>query len=259
MQNLSIQLCTDTSGNLIARQISSSQNILRKLDIETLGTLISIEFLLNENLEFMNSTKVIKTNIYNELFRGDDTVIDFPNDGTFTYYKFIVPTISYFLNKEALGGDDKKYPLFNIYPGSLFYHSNTLYFYDGGLLPNEEPTLGNILKYSTNRSYADLVKYEDTSILSFQKVIFSFCNLQKCLLNLQSQILKNPANCNCSGKSSGNNLTKYNRDFLLNAVYLLEHFVKKEDFENAQFIVDNMKDCTGKICGSELKSNCNCG
>lgn len=257
MQNLNIQLCNDASGNLIARQASSSQNVLRRLDIDTLKTLISIEFLLDQNQNFMNSTKVVKTNIYNELFMGDDTVIDFPQDGTFYYYKFIVPTINYFLNKQESGGTDKKYPLFNIAPGSLFYYDGSLYFYEGYLQEGEEPTLNNILKYSKGRTCQDLIKYEDVSIMSFQKVVFSFCNLQKCLVNLQSQVLKNPASCNCN--SNGNNLTKYNRDFLLNAVYLLEHFVKKEDFDNAQFIVDNVKDCTGKICGSELKSNCNCG
>lgn len=259
MQNLNIQLCTDVSGNLIARQISSSQNILRKLDVNTLKTLISIEFLLDNDSKFINSTTVVKTNIYDEVFMGEDTVIDFPSDGTFTYYKFIVPTLSYFLKKDNLSSDNTSHPLFNISAGSMFYYNNSLYFYEGGLKSDEEPSANNILKYSNNRTYGDLTKYEDMSLWSFQKVVFSFCNLQKCLLNLQAQILKNPYNCNGCGKSNGNNLDRYNRDFLLNALYLIEYFSKIEEFDKAQYIVDNLKDCSKQICGNEFKLNCNCG
>lgn len=259
MQNLNIQLCTDSSGNLIARQISSSQNVLRKLDIDTLKTLISIEFLLDDDRKFLNSTKVVKHDIYNEIFMGDDTIIDFPCDGTFHYYKFIVPTLSYFLNKDKSGGDHIKYPLFNIVSGSIFYHNGSLYLYEGGLKEDEEPTLNNILKYSSNRTYYDLTKYEDVSIMSFQKIVFSFCNLQKCLLNLQMQILKSSDNCNNCKSTKGDNLIRYNRDFLLSALYLLKYFVKIEDFVKAQNIVNNLKDCSNRICGNESKSNCNCG
>lgn len=258
MQDLSINLHTDLLGNLITKQAHSSQNILHRLGVKNFNSLISVEFLLDLNDELVNSSVRIKNDLYNEMFAGEETVIKFPHDGTFTYYKFIVPKINYFHNGFVSENEksNKQIPIYTIQANEVFYYNSSLY------VSNAEVNghLSDVLNNASIIKVTDICEYLNSHILSFQKVLFSYCKLQKCLVNLQSRILKNPNNCNGCGTLSGKTLDRYNRDFLLSAIYLLDYLTQTNNFEEAQTILDSFVNCSGSICDdSELKSSCNCG
>lgn len=93
-----------------------------------------------------------------------------------------------------------------------------------------------------------------TQTFSFQKVVFSVCKLQKCLVNLQKQIIDNPKSCNeCSSTSS----VRYRRDFLLSALYVLDYLKDRRNYDEAQRIIDNISGC-GSLC-EDLTNNNDCG
>ena len=260
MQNLNISLCIDAEGNLITKQAHPSNNILHELGIKDFSNLVGVEFLLDVDDELMSDTIVIKLDLYKEMFMGEETVIKFSKDGTFTYYKFFVPTLAYF-HKGWISEDpnipNKKVAVYKIPMDSPFFYKG-LFRVATSDIEVKESEINN-----TNTKIVkvdELWEYQPSNMLSFQKIIFSFCNLQKCLLNLQKVILMDPNNCNGCGRTSENTLTIYNRDFLLIAVHVLEYLTSLKKYEEAQNILDSLSDCSGAICKNlELKSNCNCG
>lgn len=259
MQNLSIQLCTDSAGNLVTKQAHSSQNILHALGIKDFSKLMGVEFLVDVDGQLMKNTIVIKCDLHAEIFEGETTIIPFPKDGTFTYYKFIIPTLSYF-HSGWISPDEnnanKKIAEYTISSGEIFFCNNSFRLTESSL----KGTKSDIIEGSSIVNVDEIWEYQPSSMLSLQKVVFSFCKLQKCLVNLQKQILKNPNNCNGCGKRTGDSNDRYNRDFLLNAIYVLDYLTKNNNYEEAQSIIDNLQDCAGVICKDvELKSDCNCG
>lgn len=91
-----------------------------------------------------------------------------------------------------------------------------------------------------------------------EKIIFSFCKLQNCLVYLQRQILNNPYSCLECGVDAS---TRYKRDFLLSALYTLNYLVKIKRYDEAQRIINNLDSCGGLCSQSKLtnKEDCGCG
>lgn len=270
MQNLNIKLYTDASGNLITQQSHSSSNLLHSLGTDNFTKFVSVEFLLDVNGNLMHDTVILKTDLKNELTRGEETKIKFPKDGTFTYYKFLIPKLSYFREIDSdyiNNGEDvnsstivfsKQATQYNLTVGDVFYFSGMFYIVTSDInkLPVSEINTSN----TEIIAITDIWDKQPYSVLSFQKIIFSFCNLQKCLLNLQKQILKSPNMYNNCGRIATNSTVIQHRDFLLNAVYVLEYLTCNNNFEEAQEIIDSIQDCSGNICNNNtFKTNCNCG
>lgn len=140
MQNLNIKLSTDAAGNLITQQAHSSSNLLHALGTENFSNFIGVEFLNDVDGNLMHDTVVIKTNLDPELVKGEETKIKFPKDGTFTYYKFLVPKLSYFRETDSDYVNDGENPnavtptfskqatQYNLVEGDIFY-SDGLFFY----------------------------------------------------------------------------------------------------------------------------------
>ena len=258
MQNLNINLSTDASGNLVAKQSYSSQNILHTLKINDFSNLIGVEFLIDVDDQILLNTILVKKDLYNEMYNGEKTVMVFPEDGTFTYYKFIVPKLSYFSTGWISDKNNPKMQTlgYKIYQGEVFYNDGSFRVTDTAVEGSES----DIVKGSRQISLKEIWEYQNSHVFSFQKVVFSFCKLQKCLVNLQKRILSNPQNCDKYGAICSDSLSRYNRDFVLNAVYVLDYLTKQERFSEAQDLIDSLQDCSGAICEEvESKSNCNCG
>jgi hypothetical protein len=69
--------------------------------------------------------------------------------------------------------------------------------------------------------------------------------------------MESSSNCNdCDFDSS----LRLKRDFLLSALYVFDYLKDRYNFEEAQRILDNIKDCSGNLCiDNQDKSDCGCG
>lgn len=259
MQSLTIDLCSDSNCNLITKQAHVNQNILHTLGIKDFSKLVGAEFLTDVDDKLMMSTIVVKKDLYAEMFKGETTKITFPKDGVFHYYKLLIPKLSYF-HSGFISPDEtqphKQLAKYYVPEGEVFFWENTFRIADITITGIES----EVIKNTSIISLDEIWGKHPSSIVSFQKPVFSFCKLQKCLVNLQKQILKGSNNCDSCEKLYGKTYIQYTRDLLLNSIYVLEYLTQNGRYEEAQDIVDRLSDCSGTICdNSELKSNCNCG
>lgn len=127
MNELDIQLIVNPSCELVAVDRTSYQN----LHYEDGGEVqylrdrskhVSIEFLTDVDGEVMYDTINLEKGLTNrmELLDGNTSVFYFPKDGTFTYYKFLVPHISHLLKKDFESWND----IFVVYDQTFFYNDN---------------------------------------------------------------------------------------------------------------------------------------
>lgn len=262
MNELDIQLLVNPTCELIAIDRTSYQNLHYDVG-EELQYLrdrskhVSIEFLTDVDGEIMNDSLNLEKGIRNreELLDGNTSVFHFPKDGTFTYYKFLVPCLFHMM----------KDGVFNVYK-QTFFHNDSFYYseYDEDVdirsndVGGVDVAINIILSKSNKISVNQLWTLQGTQTFSFQKNIFSVCKLQKCLLNLQRQIMNNPDNCTECGMESS---LRFKRDFLLSALYVFDYLKDTNNYEEAQRVLDNMKGCGSYLCEDVNydKTDCGCG
>ena len=266
MNELDIQLIVNPACELIAIDRTSYQNLHYEYggEIQYLrdrSKHVSIEFLSDVNGDVIYDTINLEKGLRNrtELLDGDTSVFYFPKDGTFTYYKFLVPHISHLLKKDYESWND----VFVVYDQTFFYDDN-FYFCESREnielrdFQSWESAVKYIISISKKLNISELWKYQGSQTFSFQKILFSICKLQKCLVNLQKQLLNNPENCMECGMESS---LRFKRDFLLSALYVFDYLKDTKNYEEAQRILDNMSSCGESLCGdtNDTKVDCGCG
>lgn len=262
MNELDIQLLINPTCELVAIDKTSYQNLhyndyggeLQYLRDRSKH--VSIEFLTDVDGLVMRDTINLEKGLRSrsELLDGNTSVFHFPKDGTFTYYKFLVPYLFHMCKDDV----------FNVYH-QTFYHDGKFYYSEfvdtldirediGGI----DAAIHEILRNSNEIDISELWKYQGTQTFSFQKNIFSVCKLQKCLVNLQREILNNPNSCMECGMESS---LRFKRDFLLSALYVFDYLKDTNNYDEAQRILDNMNSCGSYLCGDGTndKSDCGCG
>lgn len=173
-------------------------------------------------------------------------------DGTYSYYKLVVPLLSSFLNiqDKYVGVKDQ-----------LFFHETTLYrcnVEDN----NEEYDLSTVLSNSEKLdNYIEAYEYvqegnASQTLYCPEKKVFSVCRLQKCLVNLQKQLLMSSHLCK-GGSCNIDQGLRDKRDFLFSAMYVFDYLKDLGNFTEAQRILDNMTSCD-TICKNNF-NNCSCG
>ena len=92
------------------------------------------------------------------------------------------------------------------------------------------------------------------------KEFFSICNLNNCVAKLQKQyILSHADDCGSTVCKKGSDSNKANRDFLFIASYLLDHYIAKEDFDQAEELLDTIRSCGNLLCKDHDNLNsCGC-
>ena len=113
----------------------------------------------------------------------------------------------------------------------------------------------------TPQELVDAIGLEQANILGTtdyeSEEIFCMCKLKKCLIELQKKIFQEMLK-NCGSRSCKSDEYKSQRDFLFIAVWLLEHLVEEEKWEQVRNLYNSLKSC-GSICDGMLKSNkCGC-
>lgn len=182
-----------------------------------------------------------------------NTMFKLNNDGKYHYYKLMVPTLEHFADSEDLGS----------LLGEVYYDEKLMQIYS---VPADS-SLESIKSASRSISALDAYKaVTDNESTAFEanesyffpkKEILNVCNIRKCLLNLQrKQLLEG---CNKNNCSSSKEL-RQQRDFLFNAVYVLDFLKETNNFEEAQRIIDNLSSC-GFVCEEDTItfSDCGCG
>ena len=181
------------------------------------------------------------------------TEYNLPKDGTYSYYKMLIPILEHFSNgQEYFKMADE-----------MFYFSGKVYLVnsDAPEVMTEQEVFANSKVLSDCMSWYDTVhdnKASQTFYLPAKK-IFSVCKLNRCLALLQKRLL----GCNNPCKNLGcdkNTETEY-RNFLFSAMYVFDYLKDIGNFSEAQRILDNLSSCNF-ICDDldDLTNNdCGCG
>lgn len=184
-------------------------------------------------------------------------------DGTYAYYKLVIPTLNHFIIQNDDNDVNKLYS--NLY-AELFYYNNILYKSN---LPNndEKYNLSYILDNSTKiTNYIDAYNFIQNGGASQtfycpKEFVFSVCKLQRCLISLQEQLLFSNSGICSYDKCTTDESLRNRRDFLMSALYVFDYLKDIKNFTEAQRILDNLSSCNS-ICGDELNNynnGCGCG
>ena len=235
MNRLDIKLLINQSCELIVEDITNYNS--DEFDDIEYDSHISIEGLVAlrddvADISTINCTEFCKRSTHPE---ARFSRFSFPKDGTFTYYKILIPKLTHF-TKEF-----DTYLYYNNQEGTESF-GNLVYKHDG----KEEIVFPTQLRYIAELS--NLV-----NVICVEKIIFTACKLQKCLVNLQRKILKNTL----SGTCNKNTADVENRDFLLSAMYVLDYLKDRAEYDKAQEIIDNLPMC--QICDSNSLDIVDCG
>lgn len=232
---------------------------LNSINPDILDKYVSVEFLKYKDRCLYDSC-IIKTSQI-------DSPSEFAllNDGIYEYNCYLIPTLEYLLI------DTDKYDV----EGNMLYNEICLedsYFYYNGYLYYIN-YVGNDYNIDTYLSATNFINtYKDT-ILSLatkisldylssnteignqtyfcKKIAFTYCNLIKCFVSLQSNLANSLCDASCEKTDV------YNRDFLLSTIYVLDYLRDTNNFKEAQRILDNINECGG-FCKSETLTKCNC-
>lgn len=175
-----------------------------------------------------------------------------PTDGTYAYYKLIIPTLELFNDNGTYSG---------LYQ-QLYFDNDKLYYTE--LSDENTYSYAEVIESRTEiTSYLNAYDIiEDNratqSLYCPAKYIFSVCKLQRCLVNLQKElIMRKCQNNNCEDISQ----LLYRRDFLLGALYTLDYLKDINQFSEAQRLLESIASC-GELCDDSNIINynsCNCG
>jgi hypothetical protein len=269
MNELDIQLIVNPACELVAIDRTSYQNLHYQYGgelqyLRDRSKHVSIEFLTNVDGEVLHNTINLEEGLGMgrrvELLDGNTSVFYFPYDGTFTYYKLLIPDLSFLVKKDYDTNEDVLRA-----DNQLFYYDKKFYYCDNieeEVFMRDFPSWGDAYDYVLSKSKVlsinELWGKQGTQTFSFQKILFSICKLQKCLVDLQKQIISNPENCSECGMESS---LRFKRDFLLSALYVFDYLKDTKNYEEAQRILDNMNGCGGFLCNNTAtnKTDCGCG
>ena len=224
---------------------------------------VRLEFLsYNEDKAHLPSTVMLKRESETAEVSPEDlmSAFTFERDGSFYYYKLVIPLIKHFKHPSQ----DKYYHLHN----ELFYHDGRVY--KCNLVAGETTyELSAVLEQSevvSNYVEAyELVHSGGGTQTTYcpKEFLFVFCNLQKCLVALQRKLLFSNI-CSCSFERCGTDESIRNRrDFLLSALYILDYLKNIKNYTEAQKLIESLSTCNS-ICGDALdgynpNKDCGCG
>lgn len=173
-------------------------------------------------------------------------VITLPKDGTYTYYRILLPKLEHFLNGST-------YEVANKY----FVYNNEVYRVDSDIVaaPSDDYIVDDYLQIWEDRDtlFGQLAYVNER--------FFSFCKLNNCLTNMQWKLIKDFVKNGCTMECVSYVNDRLLRDFILATVYCLRYLAEQGRLEDAQAILDALSVCGKSICpdDSEFEGGCGCG
>lgn len=202
--------------------LTLAKDVLAPCSYDYSGEVVFIEFLTGKDLD-SSKTIVVTENEFNRY------KYSLPADGLFVYYKVAIQ------KKKYLGKDYIK----KIY-------------YDNGKI---------MLKDKEIKDPSELVNYltqTGMGILDFcEEPVFSLCKLEHCAFELQKEILKKQVST-CGLECNKNLNLKSQRNFLFISLYVLQHLVSEEKYDEAEEILEKVSTC-GSLCKNIKNSTNDCG
>lgn len=133
--------------------------------------------------------------------------------------------------------------------------SKEYYYRDGKVYHiNEEADLALLLELNP----------EVSGLIVTPEYYFQTCHLRKCYISICQQIFDQVHSLNCDKPSMDSNLI-YKRDLLLSAINIIEFMAERDQFKEAELLLERIMNCNG-LC--DMKCNkthkhsskpCNCG
>lgn len=210
---------------------------------------VMLDFLVygTNTYPIQNSIKIRSLQLINDGYRqqfASEYVLH--DDGTYTYYKFIIPTIDHFFQNGKLT---------NTINDELFWHEGVIYWYDK--TGNEYQKLSKFDLIRNSKVIDDYLEiynkvYQNHAAQTFYlpaQKLFSVCKLNNCLVSLQKQA--------CLQDECSNQQHHHDRDFLFAAMYVFDYLQDIGNFSEAQRILDNMRGCG--YCSTNSINSCGCG
>lgn len=170
-------------------------------------------------------------------------------DGRYVYNKYGI------YNLDSLWDEvDEEYKTKNV----IFYYKETNNIYLGNQNITSIEDLSNIEYAQLISNWYELRKYIGNEVVHyFISEVFTFCKLNKCVINYQKQTLFNKIQtCNKICKEDSQ---KSLRDFLFISLYVLDYLVCTHNYMEAQRILESLSSC-GNLCEDTYitNNNCNC-
>ena len=194
-------------------------------------------------LKKVKSEKVIQSEVSHycddiEKEVSDIDTINIQEDGHYTVYHIIIPTISQ---------DELVSYTQDLTTQYYWYENGKIYYKDGD---DKKEYKGNILELLST----------DNNIRYACKDIFVLCHLQECFVNHCKDIFSNLYTFQCSKKSS--KVDTFNRDLLWMTINVIKYYIENGQYSAAQALLEEFESCGSTICkqSSSTKLNSNsCG
>lgn len=207
------------------------------------------------NILIQNTTKeqsIINTYLANDSI--DESEFNLSNDGFYTIYHVIIPTLEWL--KQAITDVSEMIKYDNIYVTDK-KQIYKYYYKTNKLIPIDSQ---EILEINCNSK---------TNIISEHKDLFLYYYLRNCLINFLDydfqNLIKNCSdkkysingNC-CNSRTLSNKEIKFRRDIILMFLNLIKYYVYCEKYYTAQELLEEFINCYG-YCSDNIKINtCNC-
>lgn len=172
--------------------------------------------------------------------------ISLPADGTYTYYRLVIPTLDHYLIDGGYQVENK-----------FFAYNNKVYFSNHSFSTFVESQVDLIEDYTLVWDAKDT----DNQMFWFNDRLFSICKLNSCLINLLKADIAKTVKEGCNTGCSTSSENRLDIDFLLESSFALRYLVELGRFEDAQRVLNTISSC-GSICKSALAdddSDCGCG
>lgn len=202
--------------------VTLAKDVLSPCAYDYNGEVVFVEFITGKNLDSKKSL-IITENEYNRYKYA------LSEDGLFVYYKVAIQ------KKEYMGQDYKK---------KIYYDNGKIMLKDKEI--NDPSELVNYLT-STGMGVLDFC----------EEPIYSLCKLEHCVFNLQKEILNKQVS-NCGLDCNKNINLKNQRNFLFISLYVLQHLVSEEKYDEADEILEKLSSC-GSLCKNIKNATNDCG
>lgn len=133
--------------------------------------------------------------------------------------------------------------------------SKEYYYRDGKVYHvNEEADLAVLLELNP----------EVSGLIVTPEYYFQTCHLRKCYISICQQIFDQVHSLDCNKPPFDQNLT-YKRDLLLAAINVIEYMAERDQFKEAELLLERIMECNG-LCNIQCNKThkhsakpCNCG
>lgn len=201
-----------------------------------------------ERLILLDNSDTPKTVLFNNIVAASKEelqhsgIYNLAEDGHYLYQKLIIPTESHSVSNEN---------------ETMYYENGIVSFVD---LDDETEEGEYDIEKDFDTIYELVIKYGFDNCFDYSAEIFSIYDLVKCYLLKEQNRIQNYFKSGCDKNCQNYSNSDVEIDILLSAILVLEDLIEKENYYEAQRILNELHTCNGlcKDYSNKLKG-CGCG